>query len=606
MKESIFFLSQVPVDYRNNHQSPAGCPSILRIFILLIFIFLFFPPVSAWGKIKVEVRILGLDEKIKDNCLNILSIERYKDSEFLSKKTIVYDLHSKAPTEIKKALKPFGYYKPRIEAELQEKEGRFIATYDVKKGEPVRIQDLDIKITGEGSKEKRFLEIIKGFPLKKGDILDQQIYEELKKELMFHSQELGFFNAKMPVHEIKIYESRNLADISLHFDTGKRFHFGKVFFHQDILEPSFLKRFSTFKQGDPYNAARLIRLQELLGNSGYFSQAQVRPVFKEAEDFNVPVNVDTQPAKQNSFSFGLGYGTDTGPRGKVSWEKRYINKKGHKAISEIIISGIKQDFAASYIIPLKRPVTDNLIFSGKWLEESTESSDSTTFSLGLSRQIKRGYWLKSMSLKLNNETFTVGDDSGTSFALIPQTTWTWLKADNSAYPKKGSRLTFDVQGALKDVVSNVSFLRGEMSGKLIRSPFKDARIILRADAGFMETSNFSDIPASLRFYAGGDNSIRGFAYKELGPKDETGDVVGGKYLLVGSMEYEHMLTEKWSGAVFWDMGNASDHLSFSLKHGIGVGVRWHSPIGPVRIDIASAVSEPGAPLRLHLNIGPDF
>src|SRR5690606_9543527 len=114
---------------------------------------------------------------------------------------------------------------------------------------------------------------------------------------------------------------------------------------------------------------------------------------------------------------------------------------------------------------------------------------------------------------------------------------------------------------------------------------------------------FSELPASLRFFAGGDQSVRGYRYNSLGPTDASGEVIGGRKLLVGSLEYEHRIRGGWSAAVFYDAGNALEDYGDSLARGAGFGVRWLSPIGQVRIDLASALSEDGNPWRLHLNIG---
>ena len=110
----------------------------------------------------------------------------------------------------------------------------------------------------------------------------------------------------------------------------------------------------------------------------------------------------------------------------------------------------------------------------------------------------------------------------------------------------------------------------------------------------------------MRFFTGGAQSVRGYAYQSLGPVDANGEVTGGKYLVVGSIEFEHSFKNKWGVAAFYDVGNAINDISDDLKKGTGIGVRWKSPVGPVRIDLASAISLEGNPWRIHITIGPDL
>ena len=119
--------------------------------------------------------------------------------------------------------------------------------------------------------------------------------------------------------------------------------------------------------------------------------------------------------------------------------------------------------------------------------------------------------------------------------------------------------------------------------------------------------DFRDLPATLRFFTGGDQTVRGFRYLELGPRDAAGESIGGRALIAGSLEVDYRFLERWAVAAFHDAGNALDSFSsLSLERGIGGGLRWLSPIGLIRLDAAFAVSRPGSPLRIHFIIGPDL
>jgi translocation and assembly module TamA len=195
---------------------------------------------------------------------------------------------------------------------------------------------------------------------------------------------------------------------------------------------------------------------------------------------------------------------------------------------------------------------------------------------------------------------------------MPNIGLTYAKADDRIYTTHGQKIQLNLRGAQKGLGSNTSFLQGQLNGIFIRQLTERGRIILRGEVGmttipsFLE-GEFDQLPPSIRFFAGGDHSVRGYDYKSLGPKNVEGDVIGGKNLLAGSVEYEHRLFDKWGVAAFYDVGNAFDGVSAPLKHGAGVGVRWLSPVGAVRIDVAVALSEEDSyPLRLHITVGPDF
>ncbi len=190
--------------------------------------------------------------------------------------------------------------------------------------------------------------------------------------------------------------------------------------------------------------------------------------------------------------------------------------------------------------------------------------------------------------------------------LIPAITYRKTVSDDPVYTSNGFRLSLDLRGSLSGIVSDVTFLQTTLRGKYIRSFGNHSRFIARADLGATFVPDFIDLPASIRFFAGGDNSIRGFDLQTVGARNAEGLVVGGKFLTVGSLEYEHRIFGNWSGAVFTDFGSAFDTFSDDFVYSTGAGIRWRTPIGLIRLDLAVAISEPGNPLRLHINVGPDL
>ncbi|MDC4226629.1 MAG: BamA/TamA family outer membrane protein [Candidatus Manganitrophus sp.] len=134
------------------------------------------------------------------------------------------------------------------------------------------------------------------------------------------------------------------------------------------------------------------------------------------------------------------------------------------------------------------------------------------------------------------------------------------------------------------------------------------RLLLRGEFGWTSVSNFDDLPVSLRFFAGGDRSVRGYGYNTLGPENESGEVIGGRYLATGSVEYDYRIAEQWGVALFYDIGNAANEIDWDLnpQDRVGIGGRWYSPVGPIRVDLAYALDRPGLAFRVHINMGPDL
>lgn len=362
-----------------------------------------------------------------------------------------------------------------------------------------------------------------------------------------------------------------------------------------------------FEPDTPYSASQLLELRTRIENSDNFASVEVSAQRKTAKDHVIPVLVTLSTRPKFKFTSGIGYGTDTGPRLTLGWENRRVNSAGHRFTSALTLSSISSGATALYSIPLRDPSRERLEFLASYLSEHTSTADSRTSILGVRRtKVRADKWLETLYLNAQQESFRVGTDSGHSTLLLPGINWTRTRKRASAYLQSGDRLFFEVRGTDTWLGSDTRFVQVLGKGKLIKAINKKSRALLRLDLGASEVGTFGELPVSQRFFAGGDQSVRGYAYNSLGPKDVNGAVVGGRYLMVGSLEYERQVSDKWSVALFYDVGNAMDVLTDPLMHGAGIGVRWQTPIGPVRIDIASALDKPGRPLRLHLFFGPDL
>lgn len=577
--------------------------------LLLAFLTTFFAT-TLFAQIKANIDITGIDKPLEDNVRLLLSVEQQKDHQYLSEGRL-HRLHEKAPQEITKALQPFGYYRPIINSTIsnistQQSPALWQLHYTVDPGPPLPIGKLDFILKGEMRNDPEIQKIIKNIPLQEGRVFNHIEYDNFKTSLARIASERGYFNASFIEHRVEINLDSYQADVRLVYDGGARYRFTEPSLNQAVLDAELLQRYIPFEAGTPYSLNLLIELQQVLNDSYYFQTVEISPGEPLHDSHEIPINVKLTPRKRHRFSLGLGFGTDTGARGKFGWEMPRINSRGHRFDSNIQLSQIGYNITANYRVPIYNPRTDQLIYSAGIVNETIDDRESTLRSLGVSLKHRRKEWRETISLNYQREDFVVGEDSGRSNLLIPGINWSRTWGDNFIYALDGFRFDLDLRGANRALVSDNDFAQLQGSIKFITSFGNRNRFITRGTLGSTWSDEFHELPSSLRFFAGGAQSVRGYSYKSLGPVDINGDVIGGKYLLAGSIEYEHMFLKKWGLAIFYDAGNAIDDLNDDLEKGVGFGLRWKSPVGTIRIDMANALSLDGNPWRLHIDIGPDL
>lgn len=561
---------------------------------------------SLCAQIKLGIDIKGVDKEIEDNIRQYLSIVQQKDHALLSEGRLRH-LHKKAPQEIAKAIEPFGYYRSEVKTELVHiAKDQWQAIYIVNPGPAIPVAEFKLVLSEEINKDPEFQLLLQNISLHKGASFSHVKYEEIKDNLAKLAAERGYFNAHFAEHRVEINLKTYEARIYLNYDGGKRYHFGDVSLKQDILDQALLERYIPFKTGEPYTLTKLIDLQHALNDSDYFSKVEVSPGEAQLDSNIIPVNVNLTPRKPHRYRFGIGYGTDTGARARFGWDITRLNKSGHRINTEVKVSEIGYSAGVQYRVPVLNPRTDQLIYSTGVVNEKTTSSDSTVSTIGVSLNRGLSLWRQSIALNYQQEDYIVGSDQGLSKLLMPSISLSRTWGRDFIYTLDGFRFDITLRGASEDVLSDNSFMQLHGGIKAITSLGQKSRLIARGRLGTTWTDDFNQLPSSVRFFAGGAKSVRGYAYQSLGPVDSTNKVVGGKHLMIGSLEYEYSLSDKWGAAIFYDAGNAFDDIDDKLERGAGFGVRWKSPIGPVRFDFASAISRPDKPWRLHVNIGPDL
>ena len=528
-----------------------------------------------------------------------------KDSELTEKE--IRRLHQLAEKDINEALLPYGYYSSSVRSSLEKQDESWLARYEISPGEPVRLRSFTIAVTPAECRVEELGDVQSFFSIKEGDILSQPIYEEGKKTLLKQARSLGYLDAVYKTREVRIYREQNQAEIELLMDCGARYQFGRTSSEQKIISDGLLRRYLSYQEGDSFSRKKLFNLQRDLYKTGFFKSVVIESETDNPEGLKVPVAIRVEPLENyNRYSFGVGYATDTGANALFEWENKLFNQYGHRANIETLFGELEKHFLVGYTIPTADPRYNTIAFTG--LVDQRQWDDTTTklYSFSTAYEYFTPEFHYAYSLELRDEEYKVGDTKGDSLLLMPQVQASWAIADDIVNTDNGLRATVFLTGGSDDVVSDATFLKVRGDGKLILSPLDNWRLIGRGSIGGILVDSIDSIPPSLRFYAGGANSVRGYRYKTLGPEDASGTVIGGTFLLTGSVEVERKITELWRASLFYDVGNAMDDISVDLAHGVGAGVGLALPFGQVSIELAYPLSDDGSSQYFYLTVGADL
>jgi translocation and assembly module TamA len=445
------------------------------------------------------------------------------------------------------------------------------------------------------------LNLVAGRPLNHG------IYNTAKRRLSDLARDRGYAEADYAVSRVDVYPEEGVADIELEFDSGPRYRLGAVGLEQDALNDTFVRSYVALQSGEFFNNQALTDTYVALNDSGYFQNIDVRAQPPDAEAKTIDVVITLSTAPRRLISYGVGFSTDTGPRLRFGRNIRRWNERGHQLGLDAQLSPVISEVSANYRLPYGDPRFDWLSFSTGLKHEETETATSDSLEFGARRITERsGGWATTQYLSLLVEDFEVGDQFGRSRLLMPGMNWTRLRADHTLRPTRGSKFEFEARGGADALGSDTDFVQLITSVRWITSFGGGKRVLLRGQFGATAEDRFEKLPPSVRFFAGGDNSVRGYEFQSLGPVDAAGQVIGGSRLAVVSAEVEFPVRPRWSVALFVDSGNAFNGKKIDARTGAGIGARWQSPLGPVRVDIGAPVNDPDHSPRLHVSLGPDL
>ncbi len=550
--------------------------------------------IAGVAQAQLRVDIDGAPPTIEENIRNHIGV--ISDSERERPRL----LRKKLGESVRDATQALGYYEAKFTYQLRDGE----LSIHIDLGTPVTWATAHIELTGDSNRLEDVRALIENAPFRSNEIVNHTTYENFKRELLEICQQQGFLDAHYAESRLLIDVENHHATVILKIEGGARYRFGELTFNGSQLDADLIQRLSPIAAGNFYDKAALAKLQRNLQDSRYFREIDIQK--NKRDDHTVALDIKLSDAPRHQFSVGVGYGTDTGPRAKFRWERPYVNNSGHKLTTDFSVSQPQQELNFEYHIPLKKPLDESLNLTSSWENKTIEDTDSTIGSVGFFFSDRYSQvWVANYGATYYDESYRQGSEPRKHAGyLAPDINFTQLVLPMSIDPKSGRKFWIDALGSTPGLGAETYFLRLDSGYRQIFNTFGEQLLIARLEAGVIATRDITLIPSSQRFFTGGDQTVRGYDFESLATKDSNGELIGGRYLNVASAEYSFKVAEQWRTAVFADTGRAFNDKDEPWHKSVGAGVRWLSPVGQIRVDIAFPIEDETKGWRLHIFIGP--
>ncbi|MGV2990026.1 autotransporter assembly complex family protein [Vibrio sp. E150_011] len=570
---------------------------IKRVFPPLMFML---ASMSVMAKDEISLNINGLSGPLQDN------VDAYVSAISPSEYSTSLRFQSRLTKDIDVALSALGYYHAKSDFSVNDKQDELTVT--VTPGEPMRVKLMDIVLTGEAKDDADFLRLIRVTPLKEGQVLNHSQYDSLKSSIRNLALRKGYFDGTYSLSRLEVVPELNQAFIRLHFDSGIRYQFGQATITGSQIDIDRVQSLQPYKSGDFYQVGKVGEHNQNLSNTEWFSSVFVEPDLTQVGNGReIPMKVSLAPQVKNQFETGLGYSTDVGAKVKFKWKKPWINQRGHSFNTSLDLSIPEQQVTAAYKIPLDDVLKDYYVI--QYGLKNVNRSDKKTLESNLAFErhwvLDRG-WHRTAYIRYLVEDYERNLEGDVGQFVLPGLSYSRVVSRGGVLPMSGNKQTIMFEVGDKRALSETSVFRMRGTSTWISSIGENHRGLFKIDLGANIADDPSKLSPSLRFYAGGDNSIRGYDYESISPVDSAGNKTGGQYLATSSLEYQYRIYNDWWAATFFDIGDAFDD-SPVWKRGAGVGIRWVSPVGPIKFDFAKGLDDkPQAEWRIHFSLGPEL
>ncbi len=540
----------------------------------------------------LSIEISGAKGKLKDNILATLSGYTAVDAEDRFYK-------QRVEKQLRQSVEVYGYY--QAEFEIQQQAGSL--SIDVRLGPALRWAGATVLIDGDEDSFPALQKLVADPPFKQGRAINQGVYEAYKNQLLDLCLANGYEDARFSTSVLELDLDNGEASALLTVETGQRYRVGALTFQGSILDDKVIEMMLVSQQGDWYQRRLLVQQYKVLLDSGYFSSVNVRPEVDRTKGV-VNILISLRDDHKDIYMIGAGFGTDTGIRLRFNWDKPIVNDAGHSLGINTELSEPIQTVSSHYRIPWNHPVDDFLEWVTAWQHKDVEDTDSTVTKTGINWIVHGGQWNRSFGVNLENEKYKQGSEPEKEMLyILPTANWSTTAGPRGS--NYGYKYWINLQASSTQLGSDTDFFRTQVGSKQLWRWNEQHVWVLRGELGEIFAENNELVPASKRFFAGGDQSIRGFAYDSISPRDENGEFTGASKLIIGSFEHRWYFRKGWGLAAFVDTGNAYNASMKPLRTGAGIGLRSISAIGLISVDLAKPVNDDEYDgYQIHFYMGP--
>jgi translocation and assembly module TamA len=493
-------------------------------------------------------------------------------------------------------LKAQGYFDAQIEVNMKDQapDGPIQIVFIVRPGPVYSIRDVAIRLQNPELLTKNTLPSQEELGLPQGKPAVADAIRSGRSILLSKLNDQGYVLADADSPTVHLDTENAYADVIYPLDSGPKAAFGPVTIQGlERVQEEFVRSQIPWSPGDTYDPQKVRTLQNKLIQTELFNMVQVNHPDQVNDQGQLPLTMEVSEVDHKKISFRLGYETDTGIQGSAAWEHKNLWGRGQRLLLQMEVSQVRQELLSRYTQENIWGREFDLVVQGSAFREDIDAYTSTggKASAHIENQVfshlrlGSGLGYKGSKVKDSDEDRTFHQFSIPAFAA-------WDSRDNVLNPSQGSMHTLYLTPMLGLFGEEFSLLKSSLSTHWYFDLLPDkgrAILALRGKVGVINASSTSEVPADERWYAGGGGSIRGYPYQEIGPYRD-GDPYGGRSLLETSAELRWKWTKTIGTVAFVDAGNAFDDtlpdLGEKLYWGAGVGMRYYTGIGPLRLDVA--------------------
>lgn len=570
-----------------------------------------------------QVRIVSGNRQIASHLREHMDIQRFRSFPDLQANEL-RRLMAEAESNARDLLAALGYFQPELAVRMEQPEGdangRRRIVIEVEPGEPAKVASHEIHFAepmgSDAAAEELRRTIAEGWLLREGRPFTQEAWDAAKGTGLRTLHRNRYPAARIAESQARIDADTLKADLRITYDPGAAYRFGQLDLRGvERYDAEGIRNIARIPTGRDYSENALLDAQQRLVSSGYFDSAFLMLDPDEADPEHATVIAQLREAKNQKIVFGLGFSTDTGPRVSVDHTHNQMWPFGWRALNQVAL-GTSTQLLATRMTAM--PAASGWAwYTGAAMERSdygdfrARSVSLTGGRLKSSEHIDRRYYLQ-----YDLGTTEGSDAPGSSSSLLGNYAWTGRYFDDRTNPSSGYGLSAEAGVGFTLSPRQDPFLR--FSGRALRFwPFggrneagKRNRLALRADLGAVYAAADVNIPVRLLFLTGGDTTVRGYGYQAIGTRLDDGSIYGARYMVSGSVEWQRPVklfgdAGSYEHTTFVDVGTATDVLSqYTLYTGVGTGMRWSSPVGPLQLDVAYGLQD--RQVRFHLRMGFQF